>query len=202
MKMSSFLLVSLFLTLGVKTSYGQCRAIKESVKLHWTGYKFTTKTPVSGQFTKIGFTNPVSANLTEWLRQLNFKIDTTSLISGNEVRDAKLLKYVFNTLLSKNQIQGQTLSVLKTTPLAGTSRVEINLNSKQRIKLDWDIKKKNNKVLLTAIGRINLITHGMGQNWSDIHSQCLLLHTGTDKVAQTWTDVEVKITAQMTKACL
>jgi hypothetical protein len=54
---------------------------------------------------------------------------------------------------------------------------------------------------LTAKTSMEMMDFGLQAAFDSIHEACKILHTGADGVAKTWTDVELSVTAKLTKSC-
>ncbi len=170
---------------------------RESVKLTWTGYKFTSKEPVSGTFEDIMWTIQPGKNANALMANLKFQIKTKSIDSGMRIRDKRLYKYLFQKMKNPEFIEGYGISFDETKNQA---LIELNMNETRtpavfttKIFDDWTFE---------LVGVIDMLKHyKMNEAVESISKKCEKLHTGEDGVAKTWTEVGLKLTGKMLKNC-
>lgn len=169
-------------------------SIKEGTeKLTWTGFKYSTKAPVNGTFKKITFTqNKNSESMEELLKSITFEIDTTSVDSGNAVRDVTLKKSIFAFLKTPDRITGKVVSA---TPL--DLGLEIMINAKTPMQMSLDTK--DGKIIAT--GTLNLFEHDLKKSYAALHLACKGLHTGEDGEPKTWSSAGIRIEADYEVKC-
>jgi len=151
---------------------------------HWTGYKFTNKTPVSGKFKTITVTKaPVGKTPLEAFNGVEFSIPASSIFSDNAIRDGKLANLFFG-------IMDQTEFLTGTFNTKGEN-VFLNLKMNGKLK---EIPLKHNIAdrHVRLQGTLNILDFGAEAAFNSIHKACEVLHTGTDNVSKTWEDVAIE----------
>lgn len=169
--------------------------VKDSTKVGFTAYKTTDKVPVGGQFKDIDITNTkTGATPLEALNGAEFSIPVSSLFTNDPTgtRDPKLLQFFFGVLKNTELISG----VFKTTADDKCS-IDVTLNGEtSNIPLEYTMDPENK---ITFKGVMDL------ENWNaldavaSINKACKELHTGTDGVSKTWSDVAVQAEVQLKK---
>ncbi len=169
-------------------------SIKEgSQKLLWTGFKYSSKTPVGGTFKKIHFKqNKEAASMAQLLESISFEIDTKSVDSGNPTRDFTLRKTIFSFLKTPETISGKVTSATQLD-----LSLELMINEKTPLQMSLETKAGK----LVATGTLNLREHGLKNSYESLHLSCKKLHTGKDKVAKTWSTVDLRIEADYEVKC-
>lgn len=168
----------------------------ETVKLQWTGYKFTSKTGVSGSFDIIDYNEPKgSKSLDELFTNIKFRVDTASINSDNPIRDKKLALYVFGSIRNPGQITGSVESFALKEAKA-TASLTINGVTK---KVPFKIENKGNNYTFT--GSIDFWDFAMARSHKAVSEACKALHTGEDGKAKTWSEVGLSIAAGILKTC-
>ena len=159
----------------------------EDTKVTWTAYKTTAKVPVSGSFNKIIIENKKSgATAMEALNKLKFSLPINSIFSQSALRDGKIKKFFFGTMLNTAAIEG-TIYLEKST----SASVRITMNG---ISHDVPItyKADGQAVRMEAVLYLD--------NWKAqlaleaLNEVCEDLHSGSDGIAKTWSDVKIDVT--------
>ncbi len=157
----------------------------KDVKITWTAYKTTDKTPVSGTFKTVKFDMKHGKTPEELLNNLNFSIPVSSIFSDNEVRDKKIVASFFGAMLDTELISGKLI-------------VNENKSIKASIKLNGithDLplvyKIENNKAIMQ--GLMNMEDWDATGAVEALNKVCFDLHKGADGVSKTWNEVLVKI---------
>jgi polyisoprenoid-binding protein YceI len=161
----------------------------ESLKVEWTAFKTPLKIGVSGSFKNLGVSKVAKAeNMSGLLSGIGFNIDTNSVDSKNQARDAKLLKFFFQAMSGGNKIKGKTLQLKKKV-----LKVAITMNGKTNI-VPLRITKSENS--FKAIGSIDLFDFAMSAPLAGINKACEELHQG-----KTWNDVNISLSGSYSKVC-
>ena len=163
-------------------------------KLEWTGFKTSKKLPVKGSFNKINHNSTKANNPLELISSLKFVVDTSSVDSGNSVRDKRLVKSFFK--LMKGQISGEIVQVKGEN--SGVAQVSLTMNGVTK-PLAFRFKLEGAK--FSATGRLDILDFQSSKALKALNDACLDLHKGPDGVSKTWSDVEIKISAQLKKGC-
>lgn len=159
----------------------------EDTKVTWTAYKTTEKAPVSGSFNKIIIENKKSgATVMEALNELKFNLPINSIFSKNEIRDNKIKKFFFGTMLNTASIKG-TISLENST--SGSVRISMNGISHD---LPITYKVDGQSVSMEAI--LNLDNWKAQLALEALNEACKEMHSGSDGITKTWSDVKIDVT--------
>jgi polyisoprenoid-binding protein YceI len=168
-------------------------SIKEQ-KLEWTGFKTTKKLPVKGSFKKIKHNSTKAGTPHDLISSLKFSLDTSSVDSRNPVRDKRLVKSFFK--LMKGSISGEIVQVKGKN--AGVAQVSLTMNGVTK-PLAFRFKLDGTK--FSAVGRLDILDFQSSKALKALNKACFDLHKGPDGVSKTWSDVEIKISAELKKSC-
>ncbi len=186
---------------GMKAAEAEAAAeqfslVKDSTKVSFTGYKTTEKKPVGGKFMKINITESNSGTTAlEAMNGTTFSIPVSSLFTNDATgtRDPKLLEFFFGVMENTELISG----VFKVSDGEKCS-IDVTMNGKTaNIPLTT---QKTSETTYTFDGVMQL------ENWdaldavASINKACEVLHTGTDGVSKTWSDVAVQAEVLLQKA--
>jgi len=159
----------------------------EDTKVTWTAYKTTAKVPVSGSFNKIIIENKKSgATAMEALNELKFNLPINSIFSQSALRDGKIKKFFFGTMLNTAAIEG-TIYLENST--SGSVRITMNGISHD---VPITYKVDGQSVRMEAVLYLD--------NWKAqlaleaLNEVCEDLHSGSDGIAKTWSDVKIDVT--------
>ncbi len=199
MKIMTSIVVLLFsLSIQAMTKKNMCtyKFLSGSFDIKWTGYKFLSKTPVSGTFKKIKFTQTDKANnISDLARTVKFEIKPNSIDSGLELRDKRLYKYILKNKDGEDIFKGE----IKNFDLENRKAIfEIQIN-KHKFDLEMSFQLDKNEVIAT--GTFDLLQVGMKTEHSAIHENCRTLHTGPEGTPKTWSDVTIKVNANYLTDC-
>ena len=166
----------------------QFHLVKDAVKVSFTAYKTTEKTPVGGKFTQIDITNTQPGNTAlEALNGTTFKIPVSSLFTDDATgtRDPKILGFFFGVMKNTEFISG----VFKVGENDACS-IDVTLNDETaNIPLTHEMTSENH---YTFKGVMNLENWNAMDAVASINKACEALHTGADGVSMTWSDVAVE----------
>ena len=164
----------------------------KTVVVNWTGYKFTNKTGVKGQFKEVEVKNTHSgASMSEALKGLEFSIPVSSVFSNNDARDTKLQTLFFGIMNNTELLKG----TVKYADAEGCV-VAITMNGETH-DLPFATKTQGNTAYLKAI--LNINTWNAQGALASLHKACELLHTGEDGVSKTWNTVDLDIVLNFKK---
>jgi hypothetical protein len=171
-----------------------CLSSSSKPEFKWTAFKFTDKVGVPGTFDdlKVDFKETASS-LAEILKSGQFKASVGSVNTTNPARDTTL-KEAFFALFKEKEIRGKVTKVEdKTFTLKlFMNGIEKDLAFKYSLRDDGT---------LTASTWISMLDFGLKEAHASIHKACEALHTGSDGVSKTWTDVHLKISAKFNTDC-
>lgn len=160
--------------------------IADSTTINWTAYKTTAKVPVKGQFSEVTIENvKKDTTVLGALNGLKFKIPINSLITKDTIRDAKLKKYFFGSMINSSTITG-TVHINK----ENGSTVDISMNGITR-ELPIAYIVNDNKV--TIVGNMELDNWQAKAALEALNVVCKDLHTGADGISKTWSDVKIEV---------
>jgi len=169
--------------------------VEDSTKVSFVGYKTTDKVPVGGVFTKINVTNfGEGETALEAMNGTNFSIPVSSLFTNDPTgsRDPKLLEFFFGAMENTELISG----IFKVADDNKCS-IDVNLNgTTQNIPLEY-----------TTVDDTKYIFDGVMElgNWdalgavASINKACEALHTGSDGISKTWSEVAVHAEVMLAK---
>lgn len=159
----------------------------ETTVLNWTGYKFTNKTGVKGQFNSIVISkNQAAATIAEALNGVEVSIPVSSIFSNNGVRDAKLKSLFFGLMEHTELLTGTITSANENGGI-----MALTMNN-QTHDLPFTLTTQGKTSYLKAT--IDLNVWHAEKAWASLHKACELLHTGEDGIAKTWKVVDVDAT--------
>jgi hypothetical protein len=159
----------------------------EDTKITWTAYKTTEKVPVSGSFNKIIIENKKSgATAMEALNELKFNLPINSIFSQSALRDGKIKKFFFGTMLSTAAIEG-TIYLENST--SGNVRITMNGISND-LPITYNLDGQS--VHMEAV--LNLDNWKAQLALEALNEVCEDLHSGSDGIAKTWSDVKIDVT--------
>ena len=166
---------------------------KESAALQWTAFKFTERMGVKGRLTDVQIAADNSASLDGLLASASFKIKTSGVNSDNSTRDEKIYKYFFKTMKGGKKLKGH---------------VEKSENGKMSVILDMNGIKKSfpadygyNKGKLIITAAVNTSDWDSAEAVKLLNQNCSGMHAGKDGKTRLWPDVELVLTADVTKTC-
>ncbi len=164
----------------------------ETVIVNWTGYKFTEKKGVKGQFQKVNITNNLkAASIQEALTGVDVSIPISSIFSNNGVRDAKLKSLFFGFMDHTELLTAKVISVKGNTGI-----IAFTMNNETH-NLPFTLENQENIAYLKATIDIN--QWNAQKALASIHTACELLHTGEDGLSKTWNTVDVDVVLNFVK---
>jgi hypothetical protein len=164
-----------------------CQYLPEATPvLKWTGFKFTEKSAVSGTFTEMTLVKTNNkrryVGLSGMLMSHHLSINTLSVDAGLPARNTNLVAGLFKTF-SDTTMRARISKVDKKT-----AQMVLAWGGKDYT-LPLDLKDDGKSVTLT--GKMDFLKMGLKEAYNSIHAQCKDVHTGSDGVAKTWSEVEL-----------
>ncbi len=182
------------------TSANACRyGVKSSdVHVNWTAYKTTKRVGVKGTFNEVAInTASGTPNLNALIHATSFKIDTKTVNSNNEGRDAKLVTFFFQKMAGDMAITGNVKSV-EGDNSKGKGVLAINMNGMSKdTPFEYDVKDR----VMTIHAKINTDNWNGQDAIASINQACKEKHTGEDGVSKTWPDVSVDVVVPLIVEC-
>lgn len=164
----------------------------KATQVHWTAYKTTEKKGVKGVFTVLKITNPIESNTKQGVfENLGFEIPVSSFFSKNEERDTKIKKLFFGVMEETTLISGG-FSNVKGDDKKGIMNLNLKMNG-TLVAVPMTYTITGNTVTINGT-LTNLMDWKMETAFASLHKACEKLHTGTDGVSKTWTDVAISAT--------
>lgn len=169
--------------------------VRDSTKVSFVAYKTTDKVPVGGEFTNININNFGSGETAlEAMNGTEFSIPVSSLFTNDPTgtRDPKILEFFFGALENTELISG----VFKVDANQQCS-IDVTLNGQtETIPLEYSVVD-DTKFVFDGVMELG--------NWdaldavASINKACEALHTGSDGVSKTWSEVAVKAVVLLAK---
>lgn len=169
------------------------------IKMEWTAYKFTDKTPVKGTFTGTQVEGEVKADsLSALVQGLRMKLDGATIESGDPGRNLTVKDFFFAKFNPPFQMEAWVKD-LQGTDTAGSLTLVLQMNGVS--KEAPFVYTATPEGELTAKGGINLMNWNLQPAFDSIHQACETMHTGKDGVSKTWEVVDLKIVGKFSKDC-
>ena len=202
MRNLSYLLALSLVFLFSTNLYAQkksCEYEIKDVKPGWTAYKFTEKAPVSGTFNKFTVSSSQKGkDISSAIKGLSVDIDGSSVESGNVGRNATVAMQFFAKFAPVNKMAAKAIGV-NGDDKKGSVTILVDMNKKQK---NVDFKYTvNAEGKLSAEAVIDMMDFALKGPFDSIHKACKLLHTGKDGISKTWTEVLLKVSANLVKTC-
>ncbi|MBN20274.1 MAG: hypothetical protein CL678_03215 [Bdellovibrionaceae bacterium] len=194
-KQTLFTLVLLSSQLGYAA---ECLYSIDSKKsqIGWKAFKYSEalKAGVPGSFKKVAYKETYKPNLEKALQATPVEIDLQTVDTKNPGRDQTLTKSFFTLILGK-KIKARFLKMK-----ASKALVAIQLNKKTKT-VEMKVKKHSENHW-SLEGSIDLLADfGLKKQFESLHQACKGLHTGSDGISKTWTDVELHAEVYFKKKC-
>jgi hypothetical protein len=160
-----------------------------AVTVHWKAYKTPAKLGVGGIFDDVTYrpAKKEGKNFKEILVGAVVQIDTNSVNSKNEGRDAKLV-YSFFKMMNGESLTAKIIDMtsnkrVSKKPRTGTITLEVTMNSvTKQVPLIYSY----NKGVMKAKGVIDIFDFSASTALSSLNKACFDKHQG-----KTWSDVDV-----------
>jgi hypothetical protein len=162
----------------------------DSTYVGFVAYKFNEKVGVPGWFKQFSSTGvPKEINSAQDLMEnLEFKIPVTSLETGIEDRNAKIIEHFFGTI-STDTLSGSVLK-LEGTQNEGKAIIQIAMNGLTKdAELDYSLIDN----VFQLKGTIDVEIWDALSGINSLNKVCEILHQGTDGVSKLWSTVDIDI---------
>ncbi|MCR9170909.1 MAG: YceI family protein [bacterium] len=167
---------------------------QDTYELKFTAYKTTGKLPVGGTFNDVTFIAGEAESMEEAIGSIAFEINTASIETNDEGRNAKISEHFFGTINTPT-ITGKVVSI---DPEAGSAEVSFTMNGMSvtvpgnftmdgqdfTFGTEIDVQKWNAVSGITALNEV-----------------CEDLHTGDDGVSLLWQLVDISFSGSLNKDC-
>lgn len=167
---------------------------QDSYELTWTAFKTTGKVPVGGTFNEVTFMAGEAETMEEAITSISFEINTASVESNDEDRNAKIVEHFFGTI-NTPKITGKVVSV---DPEGGTAVVSITMNG-----ISFDVEGDFSMDGENFEYKSDIDMH----NWRGVpgiealNKVCEDLHKGDDGVSVLWQNVNIGFSGSLNKNC-
>lgn len=163
-------------------------------KLNWTAFKTTDKLAVNGSFDQFNIhSNSTNEDITDLIKSTKFTINTSSINSGNEGRDAKLVEFFFGTLTDSETITGKVEYVKENNVI-----FKLSFNGQtMSVPFEYNFLHKN----LTIKGVIDVNKFHGKKAIDKLNEACNDKHKGKDGISKTWPEVLVAFTTKIETKC-
>lgn len=197
----------LLLTISICINFTSCKSDKKVEKtpslkkaaafslknaentINFTAYKFTDKAPVGGAFKKVDITAGGDGNtIKEAINNTAFSIPVSSIFTKDSSRDFKIKKYFFGVMSNTKLLSGK---LMIENDSIGSATIKMNGVSG---KLPFKYTIVNNTFTMSAT--MNIEEWKALDALASLNKICEALHTGTDGVSKTWSDVAINITSK------
>ena len=170
-----------------------------SVKVEWTSFKHTAKTPVGGFFEMVELGHTVEAKTpVEAFKEATLSINARTVNSKNDVRDKKIKDSFFGTMEKTDFLTGKIKSLDGLENGNGKAIIAITMNG---------IEKDQEFTWIADEEKVEFNTELSVENWNakpsldTLNYVCEDLHKGDDGKSVLWPTVEVKVSADLKKEC-
>jgi len=164
----------------------------ESFSVNWTAFKTPTKIGVSGTFEKPNLESRKSKDdcFLSTLPTSTVHIDTSSVKTDNEQRDATIVKAFFKTMVEGEYID----AIIKRIDMERKElSVEITMNdTTQTIFMPFRSEGK----VFSAKGKIDILNFSASESLNALNEACFDKHKG-----KTWSEVEISFVMVMKTIC-
>ena len=203
--MKKLFLILLAISLG--TSFTSCKSDKKETivsdakqnapysiekaasEINFTAYKFTEKKGVGGQFRHVDITSGGFGNtIKEAIHNTEFSIPVKSLFTKDSSRDYKIQKFFFGVMSDTKLLSGK---LMIENDSIGAAVIKMNGIS-ERVPFKYTII--DNTFAMNATMDVT--------NWdaldalASLNKVCEILHTGSDGISKTWSDVALNISTK------
>lgn len=170
-----------------------------STSLTWKAFKTTARVAVGGTFNQFEVNNTVNSNSESAVfENASFSIISSSVNSGNNIRDPKLVEFFFNTMVSTDTITGHVVKISEAVDGKGAAIMSLTMNGETH---EENAVYTLEGTVLTLTATLNIGKWNASSAIASLNKACELLHTGDDGVSQLWDEVDVEITTTLLKDC-
>jgi len=163
-------------------------------KFQWTAFKTTARVGVRGTFNNIKVTSDASDDPMVVLKSMSFKMETSSVETNNEDRNAKVVKHFFETI-NTPVITGKVLSINEKT---GECNFEVTMNG-VAVEVAGDYSFVDNIFTFESIANVNSWNALSGI--TALNTVCNDLHTGADGISKLWPEIQLSLKTKLKSDC-
>jgi hypothetical protein len=184
---------------------GDCKYTLDpaSVQIHWTAFKTKQKVAVNGSFAGVDVkgaqesTKGVSQLLSGLTGEITVR-DEKIIQTGNPGRDLTLFQHFFK-YLTKDGLLKASIRTAKGDKREGSFELLLNMNGRNRpIPMHY---RRTLEGEFEATGNLDVLDFNLSSALEDLHKTCEVLHTGTDGVSKTWSQVVLKLRSRIAENC-
>lgn len=167
-----------------------------TTEMKWTAFKFTDKVGVGGTFDSIKVTNDSQpSSVTGFLESTTIQIETKSVNSSNEERDARIRKFFFDKMSGG----GKTIQIQIKRASENKGVMVIDMNGiRKEVDFNYKIMKSNEVELWTSIDTNQWKAQ---KSLEALNKECYDLHTGEDGISKLWSEVEIRAFTRLKEKC-
>lgn len=156
--------------------------------VEWTAYKTTEKVPVKGKFKKVNITSGGNGNtIKEAIHNTEFEIPVSSIFSNDSSRDFKLKKFFFGVMDNTKLLSGKLIIEDDSNGYASITMNGVT----QKLPFTYSINENE----FTMSTTMDVLNWNAKSAVDSLHKECEILHTGTDGVSKTWSEVAINISS-------
>ena len=177
----------------------KCTYTLSEAKPGWTAFKTTEKVGVSGSFKDFTLSpSSPGSTLSKTLEGVTMSIVPSSVDSGVEIRNQTIATKYFAAFAPDTPF-AVTVESVSGDDKAGTASLKVDINGTQKtLAFPYTV---NDAGELSAKATMEMMDFGLNAAFDAIHLACEALHKGADGISKTWTDVDLSVTAKITKTC-
>ncbi len=164
----------------------------DSTHFEWVAYKTSDKKGVPGGFNDIEVTSVSSDDAMIVLRSLKFKMNTASVETNNEERNAKVAKHFFETI-NTPFIEGKMMQINENSAI-----FEITMNG-VLVEVQGPYTFENDVFSFETV--IDVSAWNALAGIEALNAECSDLHTGEDGVSKLWSEVKLSFSTTLMKDC-
>ncbi|AQS93641.1 hypothetical protein BXQ17_06040 [Polaribacter sp. BM10] len=162
---------------------------KAEKEINFTAYKFTEKTPVGGQFRQVDvISGGTGETIKEAINNTEFSIPVSSIFTKDSSRDYKIQKFFFGVMSDTKLLSGK-LNIENDS--IGSAMIKMNGVSN---KVPFKYTIVNNTFAMS--GKMDVSNWNALDALASLNKVCEALHTGSDGVSKTWSEVALNITTK------
>lgn len=178
----------------------------KNLKVEWSGYKFTEKTPAKGQFKThtMTFDKKRATRLPEFIETLSAEVDLSSVWTDNPGRDHNLRTSFFELLRNHAKTRGHFTHVkFDEGSNEGQAKFHLVMNQVRKIFPAKLTKQKSDtgEDTILAVIAIDVLKFSAKKQLKKLSELCKDVHRGTDGKSKTWSDAEIRITLPFRENC-
>lgn len=157
-------------------------------EIGFTAYKFTEKFPVKGYFKQVNIISGGEGNsIKEAINNTEFEVPISSLFTQDTSRDYKIQKFFFGVMTNTKSLTGKFTITDDTN---GSVSLTMNGVTKD---VPFTYAIEGSKFSMKAV--MDVTDWNASEALASLNKICKDLHTGTDGVSKTWSEVALDISS-------